>query len=142
MRGFESEGTIMSTRSVTVIVLYGLGGIAIPIAIWWSKVAQIFSDDCSAVKSELIPGIVIIIIGVGCILWGRQLKRPMPAEALPVVLATAVHSVRGIGGVKAGDKVLVHAGASGLESDRGSDQAVIRDLPNGSPACGQLTVPG
>ncbi len=70
------------------------------------------------------------------------LRPDRPAEALPVVLATAVHSVRGIGGVKGGDKVLVHAGASGLESDRGSDQAVIRDLPNGSPACGQLTVPG
>ena len=35
---------------------------------------------------------------------------------LPVVLATSVHSVRGIGGVKAGDKVLVHAGASGSGS--------------------------
>ena len=44
------------------------------------------------------------------------LRPDRPAEALPVVLATAVHSVRGIGGVKGGDKVLVHAGASGLES--------------------------
>jgi len=35
---------------------------------------------------------------------------------LPVVLATSVHAVRGIGGVKAGDKVLVHAGASGSGS--------------------------
>ena len=35
---------------------------------------------------------------------------------LPVVLATAVHAVKGIGGVKAGDKVLVHAGASGSGS--------------------------
>ncbi len=41
---------------------------------------------------------------------------PEEIATLPVVLATAVHSVRGIGGVKAGDKVLVHAGASGSGS--------------------------
>ena len=35
---------------------------------------------------------------------------------LPVVLATAVHAVKGIGGVKDVDKVLVHAGASGSGS--------------------------
>ncbi len=38
---------------------------------------------------------------------------PKEITALPVVLATAVHSVRGIGGIKVGDKVLAHAGASG-----------------------------
>ncbi len=41
---------------------------------------------------------------------------PEEIATLPVVLATAVHSARGIGGVKAGDKVLVHAGASGSGS--------------------------
>ncbi|MCH7711944.1 MAG: zinc-binding dehydrogenase, partial [Proteobacteria bacterium] len=41
---------------------------------------------------------------------------PEEIATLPVVLATAVHSVKGIGGVKAGDKVLVHAGASGSGS--------------------------
>ena len=41
---------------------------------------------------------------------------PEETATLPVVLATAVHSVKGIGGVKAGDKVLVHAGASGSGS--------------------------
>ncbi len=41
---------------------------------------------------------------------------PEQIATLPVVLATAVHAVRGIGGVKAGDKVLVHAGASGSGS--------------------------
>ncbi len=41
---------------------------------------------------------------------------PEDIATLPVVLATSVHSVRGIGGVKAGDKVLVHAGASGSGS--------------------------
>ncbi len=35
---------------------------------------------------------------------------------LPVVLATAVHAVKGVGQVKAGDKVLVHSGASGSGS--------------------------
>ena len=35
---------------------------------------------------------------------------------LPVVLATAVHAVKGVGRVKAGDKVLVHSGASGSGS--------------------------
>ena len=35
---------------------------------------------------------------------------------LPVVLATAVHAVKGVGQVKAGDKVLIHAGASGSGS--------------------------
>ncbi len=41
---------------------------------------------------------------------------PEEIATLPVVLATAVHSVKGIGGVKDGDKVLVHAGASGSGS--------------------------
>ncbi len=41
---------------------------------------------------------------------------PEEIATLPVVLATAVHSLKGIGGVKAGDKVLVHAGASGSGS--------------------------
>ncbi len=41
---------------------------------------------------------------------------PEQIATLPVVLATAVHAVRGIGGVEAGDKVLVHAGASGSGS--------------------------
>ena len=41
---------------------------------------------------------------------------PEEVATLPVVLATAVHAVKGIGGVKAGDKVLVHAGASGSGS--------------------------
>ena len=35
---------------------------------------------------------------------------------LPLVLATAVHAVKGVGQVKAGDKVLVHSGASGSGS--------------------------
>ena len=38
------------------------------------------------------------------------------AATLPVVLATAVHAVKGVGQVKAGDKVLVHSGASGSGS--------------------------
>ncbi len=41
---------------------------------------------------------------------------PEEIATLPVVLATAVHSLKGIGGVTAGDKVLVHAGASGSGS--------------------------
>ena len=41
---------------------------------------------------------------------------PEEVATLPVVLSTAVHAVKGIGGVKAGDKVLVHAGASGSGS--------------------------
>ena len=38
------------------------------------------------------------------------------AATLPVVLATAVHAVKTVGGVVTGDKVLVHAGASGSGS--------------------------
>ena len=38
---------------------------------------------------------------------------PEESATLPVALATAVHAVKGIGEVKAGDKVLIHAGASG-----------------------------
>jgi NADPH:quinone reductase-like Zn-dependent oxidoreductase len=41
---------------------------------------------------------------------------PEEIATLPVVLATAVHAVKGVGAVKAGDKVLVHAGASGSGS--------------------------
>lgn len=41
---------------------------------------------------------------------------PPEAATLPVVLATSVRSIREVGGVKAGDKVLVHSGASGSGS--------------------------
>lgn len=41
---------------------------------------------------------------------------PEQAATLPVVLATAVHAVKGVGNVKAGDHVLVQAGASGSGS--------------------------
>ncbi len=41
---------------------------------------------------------------------------PEEAATLPVVLATAVHALKGVGGIKAGDKVLIHAGASGSGS--------------------------
>lgn len=42
--------------------------------------------------------------------------QPEEAATLPVVLATAVHALRQVGEVKAGDKVLIHAGASGSGS--------------------------
>ena len=42
--------------------------------------------------------------------------KPEEVATLPVPLATAVHSLREIGEVKAGDKVLVHSGASGSGS--------------------------
>ena len=41
---------------------------------------------------------------------------PEVVATLPVVLATAVHALKGVGGVKTGDKVLIHAGASGSGS--------------------------
>ena len=41
---------------------------------------------------------------------------PEEAATLPVVLATAVHAAKGVGGITAGDNVLVHAGASGSGS--------------------------
>ncbi len=41
---------------------------------------------------------------------------PEEVATLPVPLATAVHSLREIGEVKAGDKVLIHSGASGSGS--------------------------
>ena len=45
-----------------------------------------------------------------------MLFRSEEAATLPLVLATAVHAVKGVGRVKAGDKVLVHSGASGSGS--------------------------
>ncbi len=42
--------------------------------------------------------------------------KPEEVATLPVVLATAVHSVKEIGQVKKGDKVLIHSGASGSGS--------------------------
>ena len=42
--------------------------------------------------------------------------KPEEVATLPVPLATAVHSLKGIGEVKAGDKVLIHSGASGSGS--------------------------
>ena len=41
---------------------------------------------------------------------------PEEAATLPVVLSTSVHAIKGIGQVKAGNKVLVQAGASGSGS--------------------------
>ena len=41
---------------------------------------------------------------------------PEEVATLPVVLATSVHAVKGIGQVKAGNKVLVHSGAAGSGS--------------------------
>jgi len=42
--------------------------------------------------------------------------KPEEVATLPVPLATAVHCLKGIGEVKAGDKVLIHSGASGSGS--------------------------
>jgi len=42
--------------------------------------------------------------------------KPEEVATLPVSLATAVHALKQIGEVKAGDKVLIHAGASGSGS--------------------------
>ena len=42
--------------------------------------------------------------------------KPEDVATLPVVLATAVHAIRGIGEVKADHKVLIHSGASGSGS--------------------------
>jgi len=42
--------------------------------------------------------------------------RPEEVATLPVVLATSVRAVKEVGEVKAGDKVLIHAGASGSGS--------------------------
>jgi len=42
--------------------------------------------------------------------------KPEEVAILPVPLATAVHSLKQIGEVKAGDKVLIHSGASGSGS--------------------------
>ena len=42
--------------------------------------------------------------------------KPEEVATLPVVLATAVHALKGIGEVKAGDKVLIQSGASGSGS--------------------------
>ena len=41
---------------------------------------------------------------------------PEELATLPVVLATSVHALRGVGELKAGDKVLIHAGGSGSGS--------------------------
>ena len=41
---------------------------------------------------------------------------PEQVATLPIALATAVHGLKGIGQITAGDKVLIHAGASGSGS--------------------------
>jgi len=42
--------------------------------------------------------------------------KPEEVATLPVVIATSIHAVKGIGEVKAGDKVLIHSGSSGSGS--------------------------
>ncbi len=51
-----------------------------------------------------------------CVVRDETGLAPEEAATLPVVLATAVRAVKEVGQVKAGDKVLVHAGASGSGS--------------------------
>ena len=41
---------------------------------------------------------------------------PEQVATLPIALATAVHGLKGVGQITAGDKVLIHAGASGSGS--------------------------
>ena len=58
------------------------------------------------------------------LLRGEDLETPTPPRGhppeqvatLPIELATAVHGLKGIGEITAGDKVLIHAGASGSGS--------------------------
>ncbi len=47
---------------------------------------------------------------------GYPLKDEEQVATLPIALATAVHGLKGIGHITAGDTVLVHAGASGSGS--------------------------
>ncbi len=77
----------------------------------------------SAAASFTLPGLGIwgayaqyIEIPARWVLKDDTGLAPEELATLPVVLATAVRSVKEVGGVKAGDRVLVHAGASGSGS--------------------------
>jgi len=99
---------------------------------------HILGIDAAGEVAELGPGVsgfqigerVVPMLGLG--IWGTYAEyievparwvlkddtglKPEELATLPMVLATGVRAVKVVGGVKAGDKVLVQAGASGSGS--------------------------
>ena len=77
-------------------------------------------DPLSAAPSYAIGGIVkwgtyaeYVEVPAKWVLRDETGLKPEQLATLPMVLVTAVRSVKVVGGVKPGDRVLVHAGASG-----------------------------
>jgi len=77
-------------------------------------------DPLSAAPSYAIGGIVkwgtyaeYVEVPAQWVLRDETGLKPEELATLPMVLVTAVRSVKVVGGVKPGDRVLVHAGASG-----------------------------
>ncbi len=91
--GYPTDEAEADTRPTVTAASFALPGLGI-----WGTYAQYIEVPARAVVKD------------------ETGLKPEEVATLPVVLATAVHSVKGIGGVKAGDKVLVHAGASGSGS--------------------------
>ena len=91
--GFPLDEAEVDTRPTAAGASFALPGLGI-----WGTYAQYIEVPARAVVKD------------------ETRLRAEEAATLPVVLATAVHAVRGVGQVKAGDKVLVHAGASGSGS--------------------------
>ncbi len=91
--GFPLDEAEADTRPTVTAASFALPGMGI-----WGSYAQYMEVPARAVVKD------------------ETGLKPEEVATLPVVLATAVHSVKGVGEVKAGDKVLVHSGASGSGS--------------------------
>ena len=91
--GYAREASEAATRPTVIAPSFALPGLHV-----WGTYAQYIEAPARAVVRDET--------GLG----------PEQAATLPVVLATAVHAAKGVGGIAADDSVLVHAGASGSGS--------------------------
>jgi len=76
-----------------------------------------------AAPSFALPGLHVpgtytqyMVVPVYAVVKDNTGLQPEEVATLPVVLGTAVHALKQVGEVKAGDKVLIHSGASGSGS--------------------------
>lgn len=93
MPGYPLERTDAGVRPISAAPSYALGGIAA-----WGSYAQ------------------YMVVPERWVLHDRTGLAPEAVATLPMALVTAVRAVKVVGEVKAGDRVLVHAGASGTGS--------------------------
>lgn len=102
---------------------FEIGGRVIPIPGFPLKEEEYNVRPAGTAPSFTLPGLGIpgtyaqyIAIPAQWVVKDETGLKPEEVATLPMVLATGVRSVKGVGGVKADDKVLVHAGASGSGS--------------------------